>query len=190
MSAWARVAVGIDSAVERLFRWDKRMVETLSENHVLRRLSPLFLTATILGDGYIWGGLGLGLILFGRPIDRVNVLIGLAVLIVNIAMFRFLKLLFERPRPIPVEDSLRSRLIDTYSFPSGHATTSFGLVPVSLGRGRDLSPRLPDLLLPGLRPGALPARRPVRRCSWFSDRRVPGPVPPSIRPLKDGMRIA
>jgi len=127
VSAWARVAVGIDSAVERLFRWDKRMVETLSENHVLRRLSPLFLTATILGDGYIWGGLGLGLILFGRPIDRVNVLIGLAVSIVNIAMFRFLKLLFERPRPIPVEDALRSRLIDTYSFPSGHATTSFGL---------------------------------------------------------------
>jgi len=127
MSGWARVAEGIDSAVERLFRWDSRMVETLSENRVLRRLSPLFLTATILGDGYIWGGLGLGLILFGRPIDRVNVLIGLAVSIVNIAMFRFLKLLFERPRPIPVDDALRSRLIDTYSFPSGHATTSFGL---------------------------------------------------------------
>ena len=127
MSTWARIAEGIDSAVERLFRWDSRMVESLSENRVLRRFSPLFLTATILGDGYIWGGLGLGLILFGRPVDRVNVLIGLAVSIVNVAMFRFLKLLFERPRPIPVEEALRSRLIDTYSFPSGHATTSFGL---------------------------------------------------------------
>ena len=127
MRSLTRVFERIDPAVERLFRWDERMVEFLSEQPFLRRLSPLFLTATILGDGYIWGVLGLGLIMFGRPVDRMNVLIGLAVSIVNVMMFRFLKLVFSRERPIPVEYTLRSRMIDTYSFPSGHATTSFGL---------------------------------------------------------------
>jgi undecaprenyl-diphosphatase len=44
-----------------------------------------------------------------------------------VAVFRFLKLLIGRARPGVGGYGLRSRAIDLYSFPSGHATTSFGL---------------------------------------------------------------
>ena len=103
--------------------------EVLSINIVQRQTDAgektRFRALVAVGNGD--GVLGLGLIMFGRPVDRMNVLIGLAVSIVNVMMFRFLKLVFSRERPIPVEYTLRSRVIDTYSFPSGHATTSFGL---------------------------------------------------------------
>lgn len=116
-----------DLAIETLLRWDERMLESISENPRLQPLSGLFVVATYLGDGYLWGGLALGLILFGRSIDRTNVLLGLGIMIVSIAIFRLFKLLFARPRPLLVTSQLRSRFIDTYSFPSGHATTSFAI---------------------------------------------------------------
>jgi len=123
----SRVARRIDLLIEELFRWDYETLQAISEHPVLKRFSRLFLIATYLGDGYLWGGLALGLILFGRPIDRTYVLIGFAVSIVNIGVFRAFKLIFARERPTFVVNSLRSRIIDSYSFPSGHATVSFGL---------------------------------------------------------------
>jgi undecaprenyl-diphosphatase len=124
----ARVVDRIDRAIEDVLRWDAETLLAISEQPFLKRLSRLFIVATHLGDGYLWGALALGLILFGRPIDRTYVLIALSVTIVNIAVFRLFKLLFERPRPAPAIVGIRSRLIDVYSFPSGHATTAFGIV--------------------------------------------------------------
>ncbi len=126
-SVLTRFGEWLDTAITALFRWDEETLQAISEHPLLKPLSRVFLVATYLGDGYLWGGLSLGLILFGRPIDRTYVLIGLAVSIVNIAVFRAFKLIFARERPLFVSDSLRSRLIDSYSFPSGHATVSFGL---------------------------------------------------------------
>ena len=127
MRAWARLVSRIDLSIETLLRWDAETLRAISEHPNLRQLSGLFVTATYLGDGYLWGGLALGLILFGSPIDRTHVLIGLGITIVNISLFRLFKLLFSRPRPMLVVFSLRSRLIDSHSFPSGHATIAFGL---------------------------------------------------------------
>jgi len=127
MGVWARLGGHVDGIADAILNWDRQAVESFGNHPALQRFSKVFFTATYMGDGYLWGGLGLGLILFGRAVDRWNVLIGLAVSIVNIALFRFLKLVFARARPVVVSQGLRSRLIDTYSFPSGHATTSFGL---------------------------------------------------------------
>lgn len=127
MSAWARLVSLVDVFLETLLRWDAETLRAISEHPVLKRLSVLFLAATYLGDGYLWGALALGLILFGDPVDRVYVLIGLGVTIVNITLFRLFKLLFSRPRPVLVVFGLRSRVIDDCSFPSGHATAAFGL---------------------------------------------------------------
>lgn len=132
MQTWARVQDRFDVIVEAVLRWDEQAMHAISEHRVLQSLSRLFLIATYLGDGYLWGGLGLALILFGRPMDRMYVLIGLGVSIVNVAVFRFVKLLFARSRPVMSGYELRSRVIDRYSFPSGHATTSFGLAWVVL----------------------------------------------------------
>jgi undecaprenyl-diphosphatase len=128
IQTWARVIDRLDLAIEALLRWDAETLRAISEHPILTRLSRLFVVATHLGDGYLWGGLALGLALFGRPIDRTYVLIALEISIVNIVVFRFFKLLFGRPRPTLVVPALRSRLIDSYSFPSGHAATAFGIV--------------------------------------------------------------
>ena len=127
MGAWSRLITRFDLMFEAVRQWDERAVVFISEYPPLKKISRVFLTASFLGDGYLWGGLGLGLILFGRPADRINVLIGVGITIVNMAMFRFLKALFGRRRPESSGLRARFRTIDSYALPSGHATTSFGL---------------------------------------------------------------
>jgi undecaprenyl-diphosphatase len=127
LTVWGRLLSRVDVFADAAHDWDVRTMEAISDARFLRPWSRVFLTATYLGDGYLWSGLGLGLILFGDSADRWNVLIGVGVTIVNVALFRFLKLLFARERPEAIGEGLRSRVVDTYSFPSGHATTSFGL---------------------------------------------------------------
>ena len=127
MHFWPRLMHRIDFLVESVLSWDERTMVAISDNTVLRRFNRTLVTATYLGDGYLWGLLALILILFGSTTDRFNVLIGLGVSIVNISIFRFIKLLFSRERPEGLGLSLRSRIIDSYSFPSGHAATSFGM---------------------------------------------------------------
>ncbi|TSA51102.1 phosphatase PAP2 family protein [archaeon] len=130
ISAWTRVANRFDGVINGLLRWDVEALYAVSENTRLRCVARLLVGATYLGDGYLWGVLALGLILFGEPVDRSYVLIGGGISIINIAIFRLFKLLFARPRPVFVTFGLRSRFMDRYSFPSGHATTSFGLALV------------------------------------------------------------
>jgi undecaprenyl-diphosphatase len=127
MSAWARLVGRVDSVIDAAAAWDVRAMRAVSDSAALQKLSRVFVTASYLGDGYLWGSLGLGLILFGRSVDRIYVLIGLGVSIVNIAVFRFLKVMVGRKRPDGFVGSLRFRPIDSFAFPSGHATTSFGL---------------------------------------------------------------
>jgi undecaprenyl-diphosphatase len=128
VNAWLRAATWVDRWSEVLHQWDQETLQAVNESPFLKRLTPWFLVATYLGDGYLWGGLALGLIFFGRPIDRTYVLMGVAISAVNIFVFRMFKILFRRERPTFVYFTLRSRLIDSHSFPSGHATTTFGLV--------------------------------------------------------------
>jgi len=114
---------------ERFLEWDRRSLEAISESQYLRPFAKVLIGATYLGDGYLWGLTALGLILFGRPLDRQYILIALGITIINITVFRLLKYLFRRTRPyyVPPLRELRYRQLDSYSFPSGHATTSFGL---------------------------------------------------------------
>ena len=114
---------------DSVLHWDRRMVHAIGENRKLNKFDRMFVTATFLGDGYIWASLALGLLLFGGAVDRRCVGIGFFVTVVNIAIFRLIKTLTGRVRPENREEKderLRTR-IDGYSFPSGHATTSFGL---------------------------------------------------------------
>jgi len=127
MEVWARLVSRFDLAIEMFLRWDADTMVAISEHPALKRISGVLVAATYLGDGYLWGGLALGLILFGNALDRAYVLIGLGITIVSITLFRLFKILFNRPRPLLIVFGLRSRLIDSHSFPSGHATIAFGL---------------------------------------------------------------
>ena len=115
--------------LDSVLHWDRRMVHAIGENRKLNKFDRMFVTATFLGDGYIWASLALGLLLFGGAVDRRYVGIGFLVTVANIVIFRVIKMLTGRVRPEnkdEKEERLRTR-IDGYSFPSGHATTSFGL---------------------------------------------------------------
>ena len=113
---------------DKVLHWDRRMVHAIGESRKLSKFDRMFMTATFLGDGYIWLSLGVGLLVFGGAVDRWYVGIGFGVTVANIAIFRLIKTLTGRVRPesTPQATRLRTR-IDGYSFPSGHATTSFGL---------------------------------------------------------------
>lgn len=109
--------------------WDERYVRFVRENHLMKKISPAMVVATYFGDGYLWGLIGLFILIWGTPLDRTYVMIAFAITMINIALFRFLKLVFKRMRPgyaTPLSE-WGYRLLDTYSFPSGHATTSFGI---------------------------------------------------------------
>jgi undecaprenyl-diphosphatase len=101
-------------------------LEKISGSRLLAPLSPLFTGATYLGDGYLWGGLALLLMLRGEA-DRRYVLIGVGVTIINVITYTLLKLCFKRPRPVPFQSSLRSLVLERYSFPSGHSSISFSI---------------------------------------------------------------
>ncbi len=112
--------------------WDERYLRFAEANRLLKKLSPAMVIATYFGDGYLWGLVGLFILIWGTPLDRKYVMVAFAITIINIALFRFLKLVFKRTRPTYVAPpyELGYRLLDTYSFPSGHATTSFGIAYV------------------------------------------------------------
>jgi undecaprenyl-diphosphatase len=115
------------SALDWIATWDQETMEAVAGHPLLRRLHGLFVTATVLGDGYLWGALALGLTLFGGAAQRSHVLIALSITFVNISLFQLFKLLFARPRPTLVQSTLWSRVADSYAFPSGHTTIAFGI---------------------------------------------------------------
>jgi len=112
---------------DRILHWDRRIVDAIGDSERMSRIERLFMALTILGDGYIWAILGLGLLILGGTTDRLNVLIGTLVTVSNIGIFRVIKKHTARVRPeTDAAPRLRTR-IDGFSFPSGHATTAFGL---------------------------------------------------------------
>jgi len=123
----SRLADRFDVFADAIHDWDERATQAISDAPFLRKIPRVFITATYLGDGYIWLGLAVGLLAFGGRQGRWNVLVGFFVTIANLILVRLLKALFSRERPEDAIEAMRGRLKDAYSFPSGHATTSFGL---------------------------------------------------------------
>lgn len=112
---------------DRILHWDRRIVHAIGDSQRMSRLERLFMAVTTLGDGYIWAILALGMLILGGRADRLNVAIGTVVTVTNIAIFRTIKKHAARGRPeTNAVPRLRTR-IDGFSFPSGHATTAFGL---------------------------------------------------------------
>ncbi|MEW5825286.1 MAG: phosphatase PAP2 family protein [Candidatus Bipolaricaulota bacterium] len=127
MSVWSRVCDRLDPLFATLHAWDERAMEAFSGAQALRKLYRLFVAATYLGDGYVWAALATGLAVFGTTADRWNVVVGFGVTVANLVLVRLLKMAVSRERPEADGEGFRGRVIDTFSFPSGHATTSFGL---------------------------------------------------------------
>ncbi|MFP4589474.1 MAG: phosphatase PAP2 family protein [Candidatus Bipolaricaulota bacterium] len=124
-----RVTDYLDELSLHILELDEFYLKQISNNPALQRFSRLLILFTYFGDGYLWGLVGLYLILFGSLTDQRIVLIGLAIAIVDIAAFRIVKMIVERPRPMFAlkRRKLKFRMVDAFAFPSGHATMAFGL---------------------------------------------------------------
>lgn len=117
-----------DPALELIAFWDKKLLEAIQGSRYLRKFYWVFRVATRVGDGYLWGLVGLFVLLFGGNIDRYYVFIALAITGVNMAIYMSLKRTFRRGRPSYELVRKRSRrFIGRYSFPSGHTASSFSI---------------------------------------------------------------
>ncbi len=119
----------LDGLSDRLNHVDEKALKKISNSKILNKVSPILIMATYFGDGYLWGLLAFALIFLGGQKEQNYILIGLAIAVMNIALFKLIKASLRRPRPMidlrKVE--LRYRIIDDFAFPSGHATIAFGI---------------------------------------------------------------
>jgi undecaprenyl-diphosphatase len=91
------------------------------------------LCATRGGDGWLWYGMGLIILLFGGEERFMAVAAGALATGIGIALFLRLKKATGRRRPVAIEPHCWATLLppDQFSFPSGHTITAFA-VAVSL----------------------------------------------------------
>jgi undecaprenyl-diphosphatase len=114
------------------------------DRQVMRRvhhwLAPRWLrvwmvSATRLGDGWLWYLIGMSILLFGGP-DRCRAFAaGVTAEAGAIALFRILKTSSKRERPCELEAHCWAHILppDQFSFPSGHSMSAFAIaVPLSI----------------------------------------------------------
>ena len=92
------------------------------------------LLATRAGDGWLWGAIGIALLLSTDPLRFRAIDSAACAVTAGIMMFHKVKRVFCRTRPRDIEPHCWAHLAtrDRFSFPSGHSTTAFA-VALSLG---------------------------------------------------------
>jgi len=82
-----------------------------------------------LGDGWVWYALGLIILFIGGEKRFLAFFTGLTASLMCIVIFKQLKRLSKRPRPCQIEPHCWAMISppDQFSFPSGHAMTSFAI---------------------------------------------------------------
>jgi undecaprenyl-diphosphatase len=116
-------------------RRDHKLMHRVNQWTPPRWIRLWMVFATRAGDGWLWYGMGLIILLFGG--DRRWVAVGAATLSagLGIAIFVNVKKATSRRRPCMFEPHCWTTLLppDQFSFPSGHTITAFA-VAVSLSR--------------------------------------------------------
>ncbi len=111
---------------------DHRVMRRVNSWSAPRWIRYWMLTATRMGDGWLWYSLGALLVAFGG--SRGDVAFGAAgsAAIVGIFVFKALKKLSHRPRPCEYQTHCWAKVLppDKFSFPSGHTMTAFSIALV------------------------------------------------------------
>ncbi|HYA98083.1 MAG TPA: phosphatase PAP2 family protein [Methylomirabilota bacterium] len=108
---------------------DRRLMRRVHQWRPPRWIRYWMVSATRLGDGWIWYTLGAMLLFLGGP-QRFEALGCAAVAAgASIVLFMRLKRLSRRQRPCALEPHCWSRVLppDQFSFPSGHTMTAFSI---------------------------------------------------------------
>ena len=122
-AVWRQVEAGDYGLMLRVHRW-----------LAPRPLRVLMVTASRLGDGWLWWALGVTLLVFGGPHRFVAISAGAAAAGIGILIFCSLKHASRRKRPFEIVPHCWATIPppDRYSFPSGHTITAFA-VALSIG---------------------------------------------------------
>jgi undecaprenyl-diphosphatase len=111
---------------------DHRVMRRVNSWSAPRWIRFWMLTATRMGDGWLWYSLGALLLAFGG--SRGYIAFGAAgtAAILGIFVFKALKRLSHRPRPCQLAPHCWAKVLppDQFSFPSGHTMTAFSIALV------------------------------------------------------------
>jgi undecaprenyl-diphosphatase len=113
-------------------RRDQRLMRRMNSWRAPPWIRYWMIAATRMGDGWLWYGLGIILLLYGGPQRFSAVGAAGTAAVVGIVVFKTLKKLSHRPRPCQLEPHCWSKVLppDRFSFPSGHTMTAFSIALV------------------------------------------------------------
>jgi undecaprenyl-diphosphatase len=113
-------------------RRDQRLMRRMNRWRAPRWIRYWMIAATRMGDGWLWYGLGVMLLVFGGPQRFPAIGAAGAAAVAGIGVFKLLKTLSQRPRPCELEPHCWSKVLppDKFSFPSGHTMTAFSIALV------------------------------------------------------------
>lgn len=111
---------------------DHRVMRRLNNWPAPRWIRFWMLTATRMGDGWLWYSLGALLVAFGGSRGYQAVGAAGSAAILGIFVFKVLKKLSHRPRPCQLQPHCWAKVLppDRFSFPSGHTMTAFAIALV------------------------------------------------------------
>jgi len=127
------MSLSIRRLSEQFCASDLRLTRLVRRHSQSRRTIAVFAVVSRLGDGIIWYLLMLGLLLFGGEAGQ-RVVLQMALLgLTSLLVYKSLKQISRRPRPLAVEQTLRTRVapLDEFSFPSGHTLHAVGFTLVA-----------------------------------------------------------
>ncbi|HXX46514.1 MAG TPA: phosphatase PAP2 family protein [Candidatus Acidoferrales bacterium] len=123
-AVWNQIQSGDHRLMRRVHRW-----------RAPRWFRILMIMATRGGDGWLWYGLGLILLVYGGEHRFAAIGAAGSAVVTGICLFQGLKRTSRRKRPCELEPHCWASVLppDKYSFPSGHTITAFAVaVSVSL----------------------------------------------------------
>lgn len=113
---------------------DHGLMRRLNRWSAPRWIRLWMICATRGGDGWLWYGLGIALLILGGHKGQIAALAMTISAAISISLFLWTKRLTKRRRPCHLEAHCWAKLLppDQFSFPSGHTLTAFAVaVPVA-----------------------------------------------------------
>jgi undecaprenyl-diphosphatase len=113
-------------------RRDHRLMRRMNRWRAPRWIRIWMIAATRMGDGGLWYGLGIMLLVYGGPQRFSAVGASGSAALLGVLVFKALKKLSHRSRPCQFEPHCWSKVLppDQFSFPSGHTMTAFSVALV------------------------------------------------------------
>lgn len=151
--------------LERAASWDAALCLRCNRMSRLVTVRTFFRAVSRLGDGVFWYGLMLGLLAIDGTAAAVPVVHMALTGLTCTVLYKWLKRRTLRPRPYEVHPDIvaSGRVLDQFSFPSGHTLHAFAFSIVALA----YYPALAGVLLPFT--ALVAASRPILGLHYPSD---------------------